>query len=130
MSGLPALAIALALLALVPARAAEPLSAWISGGIGLEEREAMARHRNEFNLQLVFVHRPSGAYLAQVDTLIADRDGKILLRARSDGPFLYARLAPGAYSIAATFRGRTESRHVTVAAGRPSVVTLYWDEGD
>lgn len=112
------------------APAQERLSAWISGGIGREERAAMSQHRDEFNLQLVFVQRRSGAYLAQVDTLIGDAEGRILLRARSEGPFLYARLAPGAYRVAATFRGRTESRRVAVAAGRPTIVTLYWEEGD
>lgn len=125
------LPLALALAALAPLAAGEDrLSAWISGGIGLEEREAMAQHRDQFNLRLVFAHRSSGAYLAQVETLIADADGRILLRVRSEGPFVYARLAPGAYSIAATFRGRTESRRVAVAAERATVVTFYWDEAD
>lgn len=125
------LAAALALAICMPAARAQPrLSAWISGGIGLEERAAMAQGRDKFNLQLVFAHRASGAYLAQVDVLIGDEKGAVLLRTRTEGPFLYAQIRPGSYSIAATFRGKTQTRRVQVGEGRPAVIAMYWEEGE
>ena len=119
---------ALALAAAWPAAAQAPLSAYISGGIGLEERAAMEARRGQFNLQLTFALQPSGNYLAAVETLIADGQGSILLRIRSDGPFVWAQLAPGTYAVAATYRQRTQSRRITVPARGAARAAFYWSD--
>ena len=105
-----------------------PLSAYISGGVGLEERAAMRPHEAEFNLRLLFALSPSGQYLSAVHTLVADERGEILLRVDSEGPFVWMRLAPGTYSIAVTVRGQTQNRRVTLDAGRAAVIPFYWKD--
>lgn len=50
----------------------------------------MHTNRAAFNLQLTYALRPSGNYLAAVETLIADPEGRIVLRVTSDGPFVWA----------------------------------------
>jgi hypothetical protein len=104
------------------------LSAYISGGIGIEERRAMEASRARFNLQLTFALAPSGNYAAAVETLIADEKGRIVLRVTSDGPFVWAQLAPGTYAVAATYRGRTQSRRIAVAARGAAAHAFYWSD--
>lgn len=118
----------LALLLAAPAAAGAQgaLSAFITGGIGIEERRAMEASRAQFNLQLTYALQPSGNYAAAVETLIADARGRILLRVVSDGPFVWARLAPGTYAVAATYRGRTQSRRIAVAPQGAARVAFYW----
>ena len=106
----------------------EPLSAWISGGVGLEERSQFLTYRKEFNLRLVYAVRKTGHYLADVETGLMEPDGTVLLNIRSEGPFVFARLAPGRYTISATFRGETQRREVDVREGRDTVLHLYWDD--
>jgi hypothetical protein len=125
-----AIRLVLALLLAAPsgAQAQGPLFAYITGGIGLEERSAMQANRAAFNLQLTYALRPSGNYLAAVETLIAEPEGRIVLRVTSDGPFVWARLAPGTYAVAATYRGLTESRRITVPAQGAAAESFYWSD--
>ena len=123
------LAFALAILfTSTPLAAEERLSAYITGGVGLEERSQFLTYRGEFNLRLVYAVRRTGHYLANVETIIADDAGEVLLKVRSEGPFVFAKLAPGRYRIAATFRDETQRRDVTVAADKATVLQLYWDD--
>jgi len=108
--------------------AADRLAAYISGGVGLEERSQFLTYRDEFNLRLVYAVRKSGHYLANVETIVADEAGEVLLKVRSEGPFVYAKLAPGRYRIAATFRDETQRRDITVAPDKATVLQLYWDD--
>ena len=102
------------------------LVAHISGGVGLEERETFLARRGEFNLHAVFA-QPEGAYIADVEVLIAEEhDGHVVLKLVSDGPFVYARLNPGRYTLAATFRGQTQRREFVVPARGALQLTLFW----
>jgi len=122
------LAFVVLLIAMPLSAAEERLAAYITGGVGLEERSQFLTYRNEFNLRLVYAVRKSGHYLANVETIIADDAGEVLLKVRSEGPFVYAKLAPGRYRIAATFRDETQRRDVTVAPDKATVLQLYWDD--
>jgi hypothetical protein len=86
----------------------------------------MEASRAQFNLQLTYALAPSGNYAAAVETLIADRDGRIVLRVTSDGPFVWARLEPGLYAVAATYRTRTLSRRIAVPAQGAAREAFYW----
>lgn len=102
------------------------LVAHISGGVGLEERETFLARRGEFNLRLVFA-LANGEYVAGVETLVAEEhDGHVVLRLLSDGPFVYARLNPGRYALAATFRGETQRRELVVPASGAIDLSLFW----
>lgn len=88
--------VALALCLAFPASAR--LSAYVSGGVGEDEREALLPHKNEFN------------------------------RVESDGPFFFAQLAPASYTVSATYAGETQSRRVTLTEKRATALQLYWDD--
>ena len=104
------------------------VSAYVSGGVGEEERQVLLPRKNEFNLQLTFAVRRSGNYLAAVEVRIADSKGAELLRAESDGPFFFARLEPGSYTVSATYAGETQSRRLRIPDKGAVALALYWDE--
>lgn len=88
---------------------------YLSGGAGEEERAAMTAQQAAFALRIVF-SEPGGAY-AVADRIELARGGAKLATIANAGPWLMLKVAPGDYSIEATFAGRTERRQVKVAAG-------------
>lgn len=100
------------------------LVAHISGGVGLEERETLRERRGEFNLRLAYA-LANREYVAEVETLVAEEhDGHVVLRLVSDGPFVYMKLNPGRYTLAATFRGKTQRRELREQGAVD--LTLFW----
>jgi hypothetical protein len=110
------------------AAADERLAAYISGGIGEEERASMEASRDYFNLRLAFAAQGSGEYLSAVRVRIADLKGGELLEAVSDGPLFYARLAPGAYLVTAAYGDEAQQRRVRIGEAGAADLVLYWAE--
>lgn len=96
---------------------------YLSGGIGQEESEAIKRAAANYPLEVVLVEKSSqgtATYLADVSVEIRDDKGRIVLDTHA-GPFLLARIAPGKYSITATFTGVTKRREYVSRRGGTSV---------
>lgn len=98
----------------------------LSGGIGLDEREAMRSRAKEFNLRLFFAEKTAGHYMAGVRTTIQRNGSQPVLTVDAAGPWLYVALPPGRYKIVVEADGRQQARTVTLAAKRPSEVRFYW----
>lgn len=94
---------------------------FLSGGIGMEERNAMQAEGKEYNLRLSFSLK-DGTYIAGVKVAI-DSGKKPLVEADSDGPLFYAKLPPGKYRIAVSYQGKIQTR--TVAIGK-NATNLYF----
>lgn len=101
---------------------------FVTGGVGLEEREALKGMQADYNLHLTFAVKGTGAYLASVDVAVTDAKGASVLSAMADGPKLYARLAPGKYTVKATFAGKTQTKKVTVGKKGAAAATFLWDD--
>ena len=100
--------------------------AYASGGISEEAREALRAIGSDFNLKLILATE-SGAYLSDVGVIISDDRGQRLLETRSEGPWFYARLPAGRYSIEASANGTVVRRSVSV--GRQlSQVDFRWPD--
>lgn len=101
---------------------------YVSGGIGVDERlELLAMHA-EFNVHMTFAVKRAGNFIADVAVRIEDAAGREVLDAVSEGPWLYARLAPGRYSLRATYAEAIQKRAFQVRAGRHTGLYLYWDD--
>ncbi len=98
---------------------------YMSGGIGLDEREQMERLGEGYNLKLIFAVQ-QGNFVSDVQVTITDGSGKALLDAVSDGPWLYAKLPVGAYTIAVTHLGQTISKPAKVGASGRTQVSFVW----
>ena len=101
---------------------------YVSGGIGLGERLALAAMHAEFNVHMSFAVKRAGNFLADVAVQVEDAAGREVLGATSEGPWLYARLAPGRYRLRASYAGKSQMRAFQVHAGRHTELYLYWDD--
>jgi hypothetical protein len=88
---------------------------FVSGGVSDDSVERMAALGKEFNFKLLFAAR-DGHYLADIAVTINDAANRKVLDTVSEGPFLFAQLAPGKYAISATYAGVTQTRSSTIAA--------------
>jgi hypothetical protein len=97
---------------------------YLSGGIGLEERDDMEARAREFNLKLVFA-MTSREYLSSVKVVVLDAGGKTVLSAESEGPWFFAKLPNGQYTVQAAMGNQKEVRRVTVGKGLQTLNFLW-----
>ena len=91
----------------------------LHGGVGAEERAAMQDKAAQYNLQLTFARRGSGEYLSAVKVTIRDARAATVLDTTASGPWLFARLPAGEYSVAAQADGQTLTQKLSIpASGR------------
>jgi len=99
---------------------------YVSGGIGEDERAALARVADLYNLKLEFASQQEGAYLADIKVVIRDAQGKMVLEALSDGPWFMAKLPPGEYQIEASERARPIQKSATVSGQKATRLVFLW----
>ncbi|KWE29977.1 hypothetical protein [Burkholderia territorii] len=98
--------------------------AYITGGIGQDEVIAFRDVAPRYNLRITFASK-AGHYLSDVDVKLSS--GKsTLLDVHTSGPFLFARVPPGRYTVSAHDRAVQEVRHVVVPAHGGIDVHFYW----
>ena len=100
---------------------------YVSGGIGLDEREAVRAMAKDYNLKIVFALK-EGNYLADASVLIKDAQGKTVLGTVSDGPWFYAKLPAGQYAVTATMMEKANTGNVQIKPAGQSVLHFYWTE--
>ena len=105
------------------ARAADV--AYVSGGAGVDEREALLTQEKGYSLKIVAAET-SGDYLAGVQVVIESAKNQRVLETTMDGPILLAKLAPGTYTIRATSGEKTLTKTVTIAAQGLRLVDFRW----
>lgn len=98
---------------------------YLSGGIGLEEREALRAAARAYTLLLSFADR-TGHYLSDVQVVIADAAGNTILEAVSQGPWFLVQLPPGTYTVVATTSGITQRQAARVRTARQTQLYFYW----
>ena len=87
---------------------------FVTGGVGIDERNALDANRANYNLSLLFSVQNTGDYLSDVKIRITDLKGKIFLETLSDGPKLFAKLPPGRYIVIVDLNGETYHKTVSV----------------
>ena len=103
---------------------------WMSGGIGLDESQAMQQAARDWPLTIEFARRDGARsdYLADVEVLVRDGRGHEVLGTRAQGPFLMAKLAPGRYTVEAARGDQVLRRDVQIRAGQPARVLMLWPQ--
>ena len=101
---------------------------FMSGGIGLDQQAAMKETAYQYPLELEFLEdsEAHGFLAAGIQVTITDHTGKVVLDARSDGPFLMAILPDGQYTISAENSGRVKVRQVTIERDKHTTVVFAW----
>jgi hypothetical protein len=100
--------------------------AWMTGGAGEDEREAMRAQAAQYNLAMTFANRRSGAFRADVAVEVRDARGEVVLAATAAGPLLFAKLPPGSYRVSATALERTQSQQASVPQAGLRELYFYW----
>ena len=100
---------------------------YICGGIGIDERNYLKSIGKNYDLKLEFAVK-TGQYISDVSVMIKDSNGKTVLEATSDGPWLYAKLPAGKYQIKATILDKTRQQTVTIGKGGRKVAYFYWPD--
>ena len=75
---------------------------FISGGIGDGDTERLMAVKSQYNLRLTFVEKSTGAYLSDVKVEVLNAKKQIVISTVSTGPFLFAKLPKGSYTVNAT----------------------------
>ncbi len=98
--------------------------AYITGGIGDEERDAMQAVKNQYNLSVMSAQN-SGAFVGYTEVRITDQQGRELVDTEA-GPLFYAQLPPGRYIVEGSSRGQTRKQTISVTQGKPAHVHFSW----
>ncbi|MGA7979936.1 MAG: hypothetical protein WCA32_06875 [Chromatiaceae bacterium] len=99
---------------------------YVSGGVGVSDRQALEQVKSKFNLRLLFAYTKSGEFLADIPVKIVDGAGKSVLDAVSAGPYFYAKLPPGRYRVSADNEGQVQTKSVTVSSSGAASEAFYW----
>ncbi len=105
---------------------------YVTGGVPDEQLPAFKAARSEYPLAIE-VYQKSGAkseFTADAEVTVTDRAGRPVLEARTEGPYLYAKVPPGTYRVKASLAGHTvESKDVTVGRKGTARAVLVFPEG-
>ena len=100
--------------------------AFLSGGVGQEEREALKQMGREYPLKLMFSNR-KGEDLSDVTVKVLDQNDKTILTTVSNGPWLFINLPPGVYHLEASFRGNMKKiAEVNIEKEGQKVIFVQW----
>jgi len=100
---------------------------FVSGGVGEDERQEIGKLAPAFSLELLFAARGSpNEYLADIKVEIKDKNGKVVLDAVAQGPFLLAKMPPGRYSVSADNDGAVKKQTIQIAGAKPHRVVFIW----
>lgn len=99
--------------------------AYVSGGVGQDEADAMRAVRADYSMRATFA-TSAGTYLSDVAVRVENADGSTLFTTRSDGPFLYAKLPAGHYRLIATSDRVERARTIDIPRHGSVTVTLTW----
>ena len=99
--------------------------AYLSGGVGEEELEAIRASERNFNVKLLFAER-DGAYLGGVEVLLINAAGDTVFEGQSLGPFLLLRLPGGSYEVRASANGEIRKGRLSVTAKGRHAAVFRW----
>lgn len=98
--------------------------AYITGGIGDEEREAMEAVKGNYNLHLTSA-MATGSFVSGTRLKITGGRKTVVLDT-AIGPIFYAKVAAGTYTLEGFFEGQTRNETVVVPAKGATLVRFGW----
>ena len=103
---------------------------YMSGGVGIGERNQMSTGAQGYDLKLSFADR-TGKYLSDVKLTIADPRGDQIISTTTAGPWFYINLPSGKYDVKASYDNRVEEiKNLDVSQGQRITRLLHWSDSD
>jgi hypothetical protein len=103
---------------------------YTSGGVSLEEREALQAQGGGYSLWVVTAAMKSGAYLSGVRVMIRDAKKSVVFEGELGGPWLFINLPLGRYEVETAFKGQAKKRITTIHQGDHHQALFYFNAGD
>jgi hypothetical protein len=101
---------------------------FVTGGVGIDERNELDATRGNYNLGLQFSVQGKGNYLSDVKVRITNLKGKVFLETVSDGPKLFAKLPSGRYIVTVDLNGETHQKTVSIGGKKMTSLSFTWSE--
>ncbi|KAG0164274.1 hypothetical protein DFQ30_010204 [Apophysomyces sp. BC1015] len=99
---------------------------YTSGGVGLDESQALRREAPHWPLALQFTG-PRGEYLSDVHlTITKAGGGQSVLDASSHGPYMLVKLAPGRYWVRAQYKEAVQTKSIKLK--RHASLVFRWSQ--
>lgn len=90
---------------------------YVTGGVGDEELAQLKAAAGEYNVQILMTSQ-NGPFLSEMMLRLFSKDNQILVSAENAGPYFYAQLKPGVYTLEMTTpQGNTQYAKFTVGKG-------------
>lgn len=102
---------------------------YLNGGVGESSEQYMHKIAKDWPLRMIFSEHKDNEFVADVKLLVTDTRGVPYLQLGDAGPITYAMLPAGKYRITAQFRGKSETREVTLEGKTGRDVYFHW-KGD
>lgn len=99
---------------------------FVTGGVGRDRVEAFRQAAPDFNLRATFSAQ-GGAFLAKVGVELRDAQGKPLVKTTTQGPFFFAKVPPGTYTLVASVRDQTAQRQLVVSPGAAATADISFN---
>jgi hypothetical protein len=102
--------------------------AYISGGVGEEETNAILSEAKQWPLllELSQIENGRGVWIFGAQIKVIDSHKKAIFDAQADGPYMLINLESGDYQIQASYQGVEQKRSVSVKAGTPQKIVIFW----
>ena len=100
---------------------------YVSGGVGLDSRETLQAKQGQYNL-MVILSRKDGHYLGGAALAIRDQAGRTVLKIDAKGPWIFAKLPPGTYTVDAKAGGTTRSGRIVIGKRKLERLHLRWEK--
>lgn len=101
---------------------------YITGGIGIDEVDALKQYINQFNLHLLFSQGACGHAIVDVDVDIYDAKNQRVLQLIGVDPQLFVKLDRGRYRVVADHEGLQQGSRFTVTENGYKKVVLHWKD--
>ena len=101
--------------------------AYIVGGWSAEARRALAVHAAAFSVALVFAHRGSCEYIADVNVRVVNERGEEVAALDDTGPIVLLGLAAGSYRVTVSRNGHALDRTIMVGPRTRRQTVFYWN---
>ncbi len=102
---------------------------YVTGGFGEDGAAAFKQAEAGYPLSLVFAEdagEGSRPYVADVNLLIKNEAGDVVMEVPAAGPYFLAKLKPGKYKVEATYMGKTQTQVVNVGQGGANQNVMAW----
>lgn len=104
---------------------------YVTGGIPYEQLPAFTKARSEYPLNIE-IYEKDGAkngFTADAGVKLIDRNGNVVLDAKAEGPFLWAKVAPGQYRLQIRLNGKMKESRVAVGTGKVTRAVVVFPQG-